>query len=383
MSKSINDAASHVVNDSDSQFFKFMQEPKPCENNNMNDFVLSENRKEVVTMQDTSMEMFDDDDFDNVPESQQNEDNQYQSLMDITSPVINQNSILLYTSSPIKSPEIPAPENADSDHQESDDFDNRNRIIVLDSDDDSSHRQVNGGSNSVGFIGDSDSDGDASPHQRYGDLNNVGFGRDSGSDDDAPRHPRNVGFRRDSGSDDDDPRHPRNVGVNNGEQTDDQRQSLATHQPLVNFFENLWPEAGPSTSNNTEASVNVTQIKTCLKEFGGEMIKTIVQMQNPQKISEEFELPPVQNGKIRILGSELDADEVFKAKDVICMTHCVNHITRAYWSSEKRKKLALSSREGQTSNRKTIKNEDIEQIKKICKLIQKDRKFDKNLKKTI
>lgn len=66
--------------------------------------------------------------------------------------------------------------------------------------------------------------------------------------------------------------------------------------------------------------------------------------------------------QIEILGRQLDADEVFQAKDVVGMRKCVNHITRAYWPSEIRKKLVLSSRRGQV-NRTTIKQEDIDKIK--------------------
>lgn len=92
---------------------------------------MPENRKEVITMRDTSMEMFDEEDFDNATGLQQDEDNQHQILMDITLPVINQSSIPFYTSSPIKSPEVPVSKNTDSDHQESNGFDNLNHCSGL------------------------------------------------------------------------------------------------------------------------------------------------------------------------------------------------------------------------------------------------------------
>lgn len=43
---------------------------------------------------------------------------------------------------------------------------------------------------------------------------------------------------------------------------------MAVHQPLVeNFFENLWPEASSSSSNERESFVSIVQVKTCLKEW--------------------------------------------------------------------------------------------------------------------
>ncbi|CAG5084438.1 Protein of unknown function [Cotesia congregata] len=56
---------------------------------------------------------------------------------------------------------------------------------------------------------------------------------------------------------------------------------------------------------------------------------------------------------------------------------CVNNVFRAFWPLETRKRLVLSNRAGKPANSITIQENEIEKIKKICKLLQKGRNFDK------
>ncbi|KAH0563749.1 hypothetical protein KQX54_005597 [Cotesia glomerata] len=340
--KFVNDATSQVTNDSDGKFLKFVQKSPAYEHNDVTDCGLLENGKTGSTMRDISMETFDpefdpefNDEFNNSTEVPQIPDDQDRVLLEITVPVINHIQPL-HTSTPIKLATVPVFENNDSDNQNNDDTHELNETIHTDSDDGNCKHQKNNDGNQEKSNDFSDADSGTSHREKDVDLGKRG--------------------------------------------QSENRPFSTAHEPLVNkFSENLWPEAN-SSNNNTEACMNINQMKTCLKEFGGEIIKTIAQMQNTERTVEEFDLPPVQSGKVRILGSELDANEVFLAKDVPSLRKCVNHITRAYWSVEERKRLVLSDREAQKSSKTTVKNNDIEKIKQICKLMQSPRKFDKKLK---
>ncbi|KAH0549765.1 hypothetical protein KQX54_013688 [Cotesia glomerata] len=80
---------------------------------------------------------------------------------------------------------------------------------------------------------------------------------------------------------------------------------------------------------------------------------------------------------IKIFGVDLDAKQLYKAKDVKTIRQCVNNVLRAFWPLETRKRLVLSDRAGKPANSITIQQNEIEMIKKICKLLQKGRNFDK------
>ncbi|KAG8038596.1 hypothetical protein G9C98_006292, partial [Cotesia typhae] len=84
-------------------------------------------------------------------------------------------------------------------------------------------------------------------------------------------------------------------------------ESLSNEKDVEKCFEKLWPESNSSSAvdNNQIVTVNVT-----------------------------------------LFGSTLDAEELFKAKDVTTMRMYANHVIRAMWPLEKRKKLVLSERAG-------------------------------------
>ncbi|CAG5093235.1 Similar to hmu: Halomucin (Haloquadratum walsbyi (strain DSM 16790 / HBSQ001)) [Cotesia congregata] len=142
------------------------------------------------------------------------------------------------------------------------------------------------------------------------------------------------------------------------------RDEESNDDVMEEFFNNLWPEA----SSSSVLSVNVTQLKQCFKEFGGHMMGNIIKvLKKTQNKNDEYEIPPVINNKIKILGSLLDAEELLLAKDVTTMRICANHVIRAFWPLEERKKLVLSNRSGQPAGRVTIKQDDVEKIKsKYC-----------------
>ncbi|XP_044584106.1 uncharacterized protein LOC123264731 [Cotesia glomerata] len=156
--------------------------------------------------------------------------------------------------------------------------------------------------------------------------------------------------------------------------------STSNNQPFDQLFSNLWPETNNSNvdQENPTVTVSITQLKQCFKEFGKHFMGNMLQIQKDTKNNEEeFEIPPVVNNKIKIFGIDLDAEQLYKAKDVKTMRHCVNNVLRAFWPLETRKRLVLSDRAGKPANRITIQQDEIEKIKKICKLLQKGRNFDK------
>ncbi|XP_057335829.1 uncharacterized protein LOC130674501 [Microplitis mediator] len=175
--------------------------------------------------------------------------------------------------------------------------------------------------------------------------------------------------------------HSRDVIENSDVEVHDLNQQRVEQQPRQLFFENLWPENNHLQSNNgnTFININLVDLKQCMKEFGEHLMTNLINHQknnDHEARNAEFELPPVQNNKIKVSGFELDSDEIFKAKDAISMRTCANHVIRAYWPLETRKKLVLSKRAGQPDDRVQVENKDIHNLKKICKILQRNRTFD-------
>ncbi|KAH0534814.1 hypothetical protein KQX54_008840 [Cotesia glomerata] len=156
-----------------------------------------------------------------------------------------------------------------------------------------------------------------------------------------------------------------NQPSNNQNSHDDGSHGQSNHRDeesnddvMEEFFNNLWPEASSSsgnTNNNNDNQVlnlNVTQLKQCFKEFGGHMMGNIIKvLKKTQNKNDEYEIPPVINNKIKILGSLLDAEELLLAKDVTTMRICANHVTRAFWPLEERKNWCFRIRSGQPAGR--------------------------------
>ncbi|XP_074101328.1 uncharacterized protein LOC141528932 [Cotesia typhae] len=154
---------------------------------------------------------------------------------------------------------------------------------------------------------------------------------------------------------DDQNKNPNDAENGSNEHDSTSNNSTSNNQLFDQIFSNLWPE----TNNSNVDQENPTVTK------------------DTKNNGEEFEIPPVVNNKIKIFGVDLDAEQLYKAKNVKTMRQCVNNVFRAFWPLETRKRLVLSDRAGKPANSIKIQQNEIEKIKKICKLLQKERNFDK------